>query len=506
MADTSLARRALTGAGWLIGWRMVSRTLGFLSTLVLARLLLPADFGLVAMATTFSGAIDSLSQFSVEDMLVRRVEDDTSLHDAAFTLQVMRAILTGGLIAAGAPFAAEWFHEPRLVPVLLVLGALSAVAGFENIGLVAFRRQLRFDVQFRLSLVPRLLQVLTTVGIAWEWRSYWALLAGMAVTRLARLVMTYVVHPYRPRFGLGGWRELAGFSGWLWAASLARLVWDRYDSFLIGPAFGAASLGLFQIAQTVALLPISELVAPASDVLLAGLSAGQREGNEAVRRTESLALAAALIVAPLGLAVSTGSREIVRIMLGPDIRWIAAVPLISAFALICLVSPIGYVTRSALIASGHVRREFWATMVSSITKVCLISWAVQTGRLQTVAWTIVALAAGEASLFLIFCALSNLIRVRLLLGGAFRIVIGLLLGAGIMRVASSQFTTIPTGAEGLAIAFAHLTVRSISAAVGVAAGTFGAWVVASCPEGPESVFLRAIKPIVGRMRARWTQK
>lgn len=502
MPERSLTQRAMTGAGWLIAWRMVSRALGFISTLVLARLLVPADFGLVAMATTFAGAIDSLSQFSVEDMLVRRVEDDTRLHDAAFTLQVGRAVLTGALIAAGAPFAAAWFHEPRLVPVLLVLGGLSAVAGFENIGLVAFRRELRFDVQFRVSLIPRLLQVLVTVAVAWEWRTYWALLAGMAVTRLTRVAMTYVVHPYRPRFGLGGWRELAGFSGWLWAASLARLVWDRYDAFLIGPAFGAASLGLFQIAQAVALLPMTELVAPASDVLLAGFSAGQRQGNRATAAPAPLGIAALMLLTPIALTISAGADDVVRIMLGGAARWLPAAPLVAVFSLVCLVSPVGYVVRAAMIARGLVRQEFIVMASATVVRVLAIWFAVRGYSLAVVAATGVGCFVIETGLFCLQLGRAGGLGIRQVGGGSLRLA---------LITAATAFTLWKTDlgwagtrmAMPLGSASEHLALLGLIAAGSFWGGLTLLWWITGRSEGSERILLRAMGQAISPFRSRY---
>ncbi|MGC8477130.1 MAG: oligosaccharide flippase family protein [Acetobacteraceae bacterium] len=500
-AEPSLTRRAVMGAGWLVAWRMVSRALGFISTLVLARLLVPADFGLVAMATTFSGAIDSLSQFSVEDMLVRRVEDDTRLHDAAFTIQLGRAVLTGALIAAGAPFAADWFHEPRLVPVLLVLGGLSVVSGFENIGLVAFRRALRFDVQFRLSLIPRLLQVLTTVGVALEWRSYWALLAGMAVTRLARLIMTYLVHPYRPRLGLRGWRELAGFSGWLWAASLARLVWDRYDPFLIGPAFGAASLGVFQIAQAVAQLPVTELVAPASDVLLAGFSAGQREGSRAVAAPAPLGVAAVMLLTPIVLTLSAGAGDVVRIMLGGALRWSPAVPLVSLFSLTCLISPVGYVVRASMIARGLVRREFGAMICAAAVRVWLIWLAVQANSLPVVAGAAVACAVVETVLFCFQLGRAGALGIRQAGGSSVRLVLAAVVTAIALWRTGLGWVAVP-GVPPLGAAMEHLTLLALAGS-GLFVGGLGLlWWIAGRPEGAERILLRVMLQAIAPLRAR----
>jgi len=177
----SLGRRATIGAGWVVAWRGVSRLLGVANTIILARLLVPADFGLVAMAITFETSLLMMSAFPVQDALLRRTEAGTDLHSVAFTIQAVRALLTSLIIAAAAPIAADWFSEPRLTLLVLALAATTAVNGLANIGMVEFQRELRFDVQFKLQLLSAMLQMLATLGTAWLTRSYWALVVGLAV-------------------------------------------------------------------------------------------------------------------------------------------------------------------------------------------------------------------------------------------------------------------------------------------------------------------------------------
>jgi lipopolysaccharide exporter len=154
--QSSLTRKTIVGTAWLMLWRIVTRSLGFVSTLILARLLLPSDFGLIAMATTFAFGIEAISQLGLQEALVRRREEGLDLHHTAFTLQVGRALTTGLMIAAAAPAAGWWFSEPRLVTVVLVLAGLTVLNGLENVGIVEYRRAMRFDVQFKLMSAPRL--------------------------------------------------------------------------------------------------------------------------------------------------------------------------------------------------------------------------------------------------------------------------------------------------------------------------------------------------------------
>src|ERR1700749_277616 len=109
--------KTLTGAVWLVSWRMVTRFIGLGSTLALARLLVPADFGLLGMATAFSGSIDALSTLGLQDALVRRRAEGNEIYDTAFTLQLIRAVLTITILLVFAAPVAAWFKEPRLIQV-----------------------------------------------------------------------------------------------------------------------------------------------------------------------------------------------------------------------------------------------------------------------------------------------------------------------------------------------------------------------------------------------------
>ncbi|KKC26058.1 oligosaccharide flippase family protein [Sphingomonas sp. SRS2] len=367
----SLSRRTATGAAWMVAWRMGARVIGLASTLVLARVLAPADFGLVAMAMVFAGAIDSLSQFGLAEALIRREEHDENLLNAAFSIQFIRGLATALIIAGVAWPASVWFNEPRLFYMLLPLAAGSILSGLENIGIVEFRRNIRFDMEFRLLVTPRILQVLVTILLAFTLQSYWALIGGIVFGKLARLVMTYSFHPYRPRFSLTGWRELMGFSFWTWLGGLVTMVWERADSFVIGPVVGASVLGIYLLGVEIAILPVTELIAPATAALFAGIARARSRDSGISDRALPLISLVLLLVAPLAITLSATSGYVVNVLLGA--QWKAAQPLISIFAMISIFAPFSYVCTTILLAEGRVRQNFQVVAISAAMKVALLT-------------------------------------------------------------------------------------------------------------------------------------
>ncbi|MBT5458103.1 MAG: oligosaccharide flippase family protein, partial [Rhodospirillaceae bacterium] len=139
---SDIGKRTAIGAGWTVLMRFAVRSVGIVSTLILARLLVPADFGLVALAMTLLALLEVMSHFNFEVFLVREPDADRSHYDTAWTLTVLRGIVIAVLLVMMAPLAAGFFNEPRLENVVYAIAALTGLVGFTNIGIVEFQKHL----------------------------------------------------------------------------------------------------------------------------------------------------------------------------------------------------------------------------------------------------------------------------------------------------------------------------------------------------------------------------
>ena len=176
---------------------------------------------MVAMATTFSAMLDSLSVIGVQDALVRQQGKDRKLFDTAFTLQAGRGVLTAVILSAAGPLASWWFGEPRMISMMMAIGATAFITSLENVGIAEFRRNMRFGMVFWLLTVPRIVSIIVAISAAILLRSYWALLIAGGASTVVRTVMSYVLHPFRPKLSLAGWKLLAGFSVWIWITAIS---------------------------------------------------------------------------------------------------------------------------------------------------------------------------------------------------------------------------------------------------------------------------------------------
>ena len=142
---SSMAR----GAVWMVLFKLLERSLGMISMLILARLLVPADFGLMAMATSLVALLELITAFGVDTALVQRRDATPAHFNSAWTLNVCAggAIATMMLLMSWP--ASVFYREPRVTAVICALAFAAAVQGFENIGVVTFRKEMRFDFSRR---------------------------------------------------------------------------------------------------------------------------------------------------------------------------------------------------------------------------------------------------------------------------------------------------------------------------------------------------------------------
>jgi lipopolysaccharide exporter len=314
----------------MIAFRMVERSLGLVSTLVLARLLLPGDFGLVAMAMSFIAFIELASAFGFDNALIQHASPERRHFDTAFTLNVILGLSCGAIMVGLAHAAAVFYDDERLVPVMYVLALAWTLQGFENIGTVTFRKELQFRREFQFLISKRLIAFVITLIAAFTLRSYWALVIGTVAGRMAMVGLSYAFHPYRPRFSLAAVRELMGFSIWILFNNALAFVNTRMSSFVIGRMHGPHSLGLYTVSYEIGTLPTSELLAPVNRAIFPGFTQIAHDPVQMRDGFLNVVAATTLFALPAAFGIAAVAEPLVIVTLSR--KWIEVVPLLQVLA------------------------------------------------------------------------------------------------------------------------------------------------------------------------------
>lgn len=479
------------GAAWMVTLRLSDRLLGLVSTVILARLLVADDFGLVAMAMTFIALIELAGAFSFDVVLIQHRDPQRAHYDTAWTLNVAFALLCAALTAAMSGPAAAFYAEPRLGPIMLVLAAGWALQGFENIGIVEFRRRMDFRRDFAFMFGRRLLAFAVTVSMAIAFRSYWALVAGQVVGRLASVGLSYAMQPYRPRFSLAARHELFSFSSWLLVSNLIGFALARLPHFITGRLYGPASLGLYTIAEDFARLPSTELSAPINRATFPGYA--RLAGDlEALRRVylDVIGVSTAVTL-PAAAGLAAVAVPLVDVVLGP--KWREASTVLAILAVSGAIDLVNSNNNAAYLALGRTRL---AAGLDAVRLTGLVACAaVFVPQLGFLGLPLACLGAAAVTVSVSYLAIRYTLQLR------FR--------ATLRAVWRQAFATIVMAlvvhgffggrpAPGAAQALRQLLEGIASGVAIYAAILFGAWALAGRPAGAETFFINRAQDLLRR--------
>ena len=169
-ARASLGRSMAAGAGWMVLMRLADRGVGLVSLAILARLLLPEDFGLVALAVSIIALVDMFGQFGADVALIQNQHAERRHYDSAWTLNLATAMTMSLVLAVVAKPAAAFFAEPRVEGIVYWLAVANVIGACANIGIVDFRKRLEFRKEFAYLFSARVLSTAVTLVLAWQWR------------------------------------------------------------------------------------------------------------------------------------------------------------------------------------------------------------------------------------------------------------------------------------------------------------------------------------------------
>lgn len=326
----SVNTRMAIGIAWMVGARLMDRAIGVISTLILARLLVPADFGLVAMATAIGGVLDLLGAFNFDLALIQKEKAERRHYNTVWTFNVLFGVCCGIALVALAGPAATFYKEARLTEVMYALSLSYFISAFSNIGVVNFRKELDFKSEFSFIFIRRLVTFAITMLAAYTLRSYWALIIGMTAGRAVGAALSYTMNSYRPSFTLSAAKELFHFSKWMLVNNFLFFLLHDGCTFIVGRLFGVATLGTYSVAYEISSLPSTELVAPINRVTFPGFSKMVTIDEKARAYLKVLGMIS-LIILPIGIGTAAVAQPLVLTMLGT--KWNSAIPLIQLLAI-----------------------------------------------------------------------------------------------------------------------------------------------------------------------------
>ena len=335
---SSVSQRTATASIWTISGKFLARMLDFVSLLILARLLSPADFGLVAIATSVLVIVETVLDLPLTQALMRQPSPSDKMFATAFTLSLLRGTAISLLMIIISWPMAVIYDDSRLFALVAVLSIAPAMRSMISPRMVLFMQRFDFKREFALDLITKGSTLLFGVGVAVTTGSYWGLAAGAVAGPTAAMITSYIFAPMRPAFSLSEWKHFQDMISWNTVSQVLNSINWQLDRLLLPRFTGLSTFGAFSVADNIAGIPYQTFVGPLLRPLMAAFSTVEDRRNLVTAYLKATN-AISFVAAPVLIALAMLAEPTVRVLVGE--KWLSAAPILQW---LCLVSLLGLPT------------------------------------------------------------------------------------------------------------------------------------------------------------------
>lgn len=488
---TAIGRTSiLQSAALTVAMRWIDRLIGLVSTLILARLLVPEDFGIIAMASLVVGLFEVILDLGVNVALIQNSTPKQAHYDTAWTLRLLQTLVTAGAIALGASLAGEYFGDPRVVAVLQIMALGPVLTATENIGVVTFQKNMQFGLDFRFMFLKRFAGFIATMIAAVLLKSYWALVLGALTGKAVGVALSYWMHAMRPRLSLSCFKEIFSVSQWMLVRGIGAYFNGSLHRLLVGNRAEATTMGAYSLASEISSMPAGEVLSPINRVLFPAFVKAKHDLAE-LKRLYLLSLSVQTLLAiPASVGLALVAHEAVLVLLGE--KWMLAVPFVQLLALSNVVQAISTSGGYVMITLGQIRKSALLVWVQVIIFATLAFVALPDGTAVQIAWlrlTTVFLGL-TLSLALLMSTLRN-VRLRDILAAVFRPILASVLMAAALLQFDDFLSISPLGL---------LLIKISTGAFIYVVSVVTIWCVVRQPIGAETYIIGKAKELRNRAR------
>jgi teichuronic acid exporter len=346
--NSNIKRKALSGYFWTLFDKLGSQLIGFVITIVLARLLSPKEFGLVAMATVFFAISRIFIDGGLRDSLIQKVDANQKDYNSVFVFNIVVGFFIYIIIFFASPFIADFYHEPELKVICRILGLNLVIFPFSVVQIAIITKELKFKSLVKLRLPSTILAGLTGLTMAYFGFGVYALVAQIALETLFFNTLLWIFSPWRPTFEfskgtfLFHWRH----GSRLMAADLLTAVYRNIFSLVIGKMFTASQLGFYNRADTFKVFLYNNTVGLIQTVSYPVLVQAQ-DNDETLKRFYRRIFQATytMLLPPLGFLI-VFSAPLIEFLLSS--KWLPAAPILVVLAVGTLFSPFNSINLNVL--------------------------------------------------------------------------------------------------------------------------------------------------------------
>lgn len=377
----SLKLQTLRGIWWSTIERFAVQTVSFILGLIIARLLSPSDYGVIAMLAVFIAISQTFVDSGFSTALVRKIDRSESDNSTVFYFNIVVGLAVYVVMFFAAPFIAEFYQTPLLTPVTRVVSVTLIFSSFCVVQQALLTAKMDFKSQAKISLLSAIISGGVGIALAYYGYGVWALVVQTVVASLLRMVLLWVFSRWRPRapFSKSSFRELFSFGSKLLASGLLDTLYNNAYTIVIGKLFSAASLGLYSRANQFAQFPSSNITGIIQRVTFPVLSSIQNEDERLRINYRKLIRMSGFIIFPLMIGLAAVANPLIEILLTE--KWIGAVIYLQIICFAMMWFPIHAINLNLLQVKGRSDLFLRVEIIKKIIGISILCITIPMGLL-----------------------------------------------------------------------------------------------------------------------------
>lgn len=363
-------REAIKGISWLGAFRLFTRILSFLRTIIIARILSPSQFGVYGIATLLLSLIEILTETGINVFLIQKKEDIERYINTAWIVSIVRGFLISAVIIISAGFVSDFFRNSEVFPLLMLISVVSFIRGFINPSVVKFQKELNFNKEFYYRSSIFLVETLASVLLLLVIKNPIALIYGLLAGAVFEVIISFIFVNPKPTFNFNRktFKEIVSRGKWITGAGIFGYLFQNGDNVVVGRVLGTGPLGIYDMAYSISTLPlneISDIVARVTFPVYVKISDDKKRLRRAYIRT---ILLTTVLVSPMLLLLLLFPKELILLFLGSN--WIQAADILRVLAVFAMLSILGSPSGAVFYA---VKKQKYLTVISIISFFVMIA-------------------------------------------------------------------------------------------------------------------------------------
>ncbi len=360
----SASIKVIKSGAILLATQVIERGLGIISTLILARLLTPEHFGIIALIVISMQFFELLVEAGTQHYIVQKADIQPDDLNTAWSLDILcKTAVAIAIIALSNPIG-HYFEAPSLALPLSLSALTLPIRALATPGMMQLTREINYRPYFQLTLWQKSLSFILVISWALTDASYWAIIAGNLLSATIFTIGSYIVHPFRPRWTLTHLRQQWCFSQWLMLRGIVGFFRSQIDNILVSKLFGTERLGGYNLIRDIGLLPAVTVVVPMQEPLMAALAQERNNLSQLAYRTRMCLWLTISFTLPITVFLLSYPTLIVNVLLGQ--QWEAYSPLLAPFGFTFFSFCLFALICDTMIAQGKVRTLFSADLISTL--------------------------------------------------------------------------------------------------------------------------------------------